>query len=111
MKKIAIPVRNGDLCDHFEDLQYFLVYNLDQPAFIEEDIIRPHSNQLKNLPDCLIANGVSEIIARGISYEAIKQFNYRKIHVFVGAKSKNPDDLIMDYINKNLLFAFLARLR
>jgi len=102
MKKIAIPIKNGGVCDLFEELNFFLVYNVDKPTFIKEDILCPQSFGLETLPGYLNENGVTEIIARGISYEAIKQFKYRKIHVFVGARSKKPEDLIMDYINKDL---------
>lgn len=102
MKKIAIPMANGDLSDRFEKYQYFLIYDLENPLDIKEDIKYPPSNGVEKLPAWFLSCGVSDIIARGIDYNIIKELNHNKIHVFVGVKKENPEDLISDYINRIL---------
>lgn len=102
MKKIAIPWANGDLCDHFEDFQYFLIYDFENPLCIREEIKYPPHQEFEELLDWFLAYGVTDIIARGIDYKLIKRLNHNKIHVFVGVRKKNPEDLILDYLNKNL---------
>ena len=102
MKKIAIPMANGNLCDHFEEFQYFLIYDFKNPLCIEEDIKYPSSREVKKLPDWFIAAGVTDVIARGIEQALIKKLNQNKIHVFVGVSKKKPEDLVMDYLKKNL---------
>jgi len=91
-----------DLCDHFEEFQYFLIYDFENPICIREDMKFPSYSEMEKLPEWLIDNGVTDIIARGIDYDIIKKLNHKKIHVFVGVKKKNPEDLIRDYLKKNL---------
>jgi predicted Fe-Mo cluster-binding NifX family protein len=102
MKKIAIPMTNCDLCDHFEEFQYFLIYDFENPVCIREDMKFPPHTEIEKLPEWLIDNGVTDIIARGIDYDSIKSLNQKKIHVFVGVEKKNPEDLIRDYLHKKL---------
>ncbi len=93
---------DGDLCDHFEEFQYFLIYDFENPVCIRENMEFPPYTEMEKLPGWLIDNGVTDIIARGIEIDNIKKLNYRKIHVFVGVKKKNPEDLIRDYLDKIL---------
>jgi len=91
-----------DLCDHFEDFQYFLIYDFENPVCIREDMKFPPQKKKEKLPEWLSDNGVTDIIARGINYDTIKELNHYKVHVFVGVKKKNPEDLIRDYLDKIL---------
>ena len=93
---------NGGLSDHFEKYEYFLIYDFENPLCIKEDIKYPPSHGVEKLPAWFLSCGVSDIIARGIDYDLIKKLNHNKIHVFVGVKKKNPEDLIRDYLNKIL---------
>ena len=102
MKKIAIPMVDCNLCDHFEEFQYFLIYDFKNPLCIREDMKYPPYSEKEKLPEWLMDSGVTDIIARGIEYETIKQLNHKKIHVFVGVQKKNPEDLIRDYLDKIL---------
>jgi len=91
-----------DLCDYFEEFQYFLMYDLENFECIREDMKYPPYYEIEKLPEWLIDNGVTDIIARGIDYNFVKKLNHSKIHVFVGAQKKNPEHLVMDFLNKNL---------
>lgn len=102
MKKIALPMADYDLCDHFEEFQYFLIVDFENPVCIRENMRFPPDSEIEKIPEWLIDNGVTDIIARGIEYDIIKKLNHKKIHVFVGVKKKNPEDLIKDYLNKML---------
>lgn len=102
MNKIAIPIASGDLCDDFKDYQYFLIYDSENSTCIREDLRYPPECELEMLTEWFIANGISDIIVRGIDHDSVKKLNHNKIHVFVGVRKKNPKDLIMDYINKIL---------
>jgi predicted Fe-Mo cluster-binding NifX family protein len=102
MRKIALPMAKGDLCDHFEEFQYFLIYDFQNPLCIQEDIMHPPFREVERLPAWLLDAGVTDIIARGIDQELIKKLNHHKIHVFVGVKKKKPEDLLRDYLKKNL---------
>jgi predicted Fe-Mo cluster-binding NifX family protein len=102
MKKVAIPMTDCDLCDHFEEFQYFLVYDFENPVCVREDMKFPPNFQMEELPGWFIDNGITDVIARGIDIENIKILNHNKIHVYVGVKKKKPEDLIRDYLKKIL---------
>jgi predicted Fe-Mo cluster-binding NifX family protein len=102
MRKIAIPMSNGKICDHFEKFQYFLIYDFKNPLCINEEIKHPPYHQVDKLILWFMAFGITDIIARGIDHEVIKKLNHNKIHVFVGVRDKNPEDLVRDYLKKNL---------
>jgi predicted Fe-Mo cluster-binding NifX family protein len=102
MKKIALPMRGYDLCDHFEEFEYFLFVDFEDPLCIREYMRFPTIAEVENLFEWLMENGVTDIIAREIDINIIKKLNHKKIHVFVGVKKKNPEDLIRDFLNKIL---------
>ncbi len=93
---------NGDLCDHFKDYQYFLIYDSENSSCIRKDLRCPLDCELEMLTEWFIANGISDILVRGIDYDSVKKLNHNKIHVFVGVRKKKPEDLVMDYLNKIL---------
>jgi hypothetical protein len=102
MGRIAMPISNGNLCDRFEDYQYFLVFDFGNPHCVKEEIKYPPHPGLEKLPKWLLAFGITDIIVRGIDHEAVKLLNHNKIHVFVGVREKNPEQLIIDYLNNKL---------
>ena len=103
MKKVAMPMAHGDLCDRFEEFEYFLISDFENELSIQEEIKFPPAPEEVNIPSWLVDSGVTDIIARGIDHEMIKKLNQNKIHVFVGVRKKKPEDLIFDYIQKKLV--------
>lgn len=102
MKKIAMPISNGKLSEHFEKFDYFLLYDFENELCIKEEIKYPPAADMDSLMKWLHECGVGEIFVRGIAYQEIKKLNQNKIHVFVGVYKKNPEELIRDYMNKTL---------
>ena len=97
-----MPMANGGLCDRFEEFEYFLICDFENPLCITEDIKFPPNPEVEKLPEWFLAFGVTDIIARGIDHEFIKKLNQNKIHVFVGVRKKNPENIIFDFVQKNL---------
>ena len=102
MKRIAMPIAKGKVSDHFEEFEHFLIYDFNDPNCIREEIGHPPSSNPDELPGWFNKSGVTDIFARGISYEEIKKLNHNKIHVFVGVPQKKPEDLLIDYMNRKL---------
>jgi predicted Fe-Mo cluster-binding NifX family protein len=102
MKKVAMPILGGDLCDRFEEFEYFLISDFENPICIREEMKFPPAPEMDKIPSWLHDKGVTDIIARGIGHELVKRLNQNKIHVFVGVRKKNPEDLIFDYLQKTL---------
>ena len=88
MKKIAIPLENGQLCSHFGHCQQFALINVDNNTIVSEELITPPPHEPGLLPGWLAQRGVTDIIAGGMGQRAISLFNEQNIKVKRGEVSK-----------------------
>jgi predicted Fe-Mo cluster-binding NifX family protein len=102
MTKIAIPVTEGKLNQHFGHTQNFYVYEVDNDRILSLDKIDPPVHQPGVYPKFLADLGVTDVIASGMGQKAISLFNQNKINVFVGVPIKDPDLLVQDFIEGTL---------
>ena len=104
--RIAITSRGQDLDaridPRFGRCEYFLIIDFENPLCIREEMRFPPDSQVEKIPSWLHDKGVTDIIARGIGHELVKRLNHNKIHVFIGVRKENPEDLIFDYLQKTL---------
>lgn len=98
-----MPMAHGDLCDRFEEFEYFLISDIENNASVQEEIKFPSDHEEEHIHSWLTDSGVTDIIARGINHEIIKKLNQNKIHVFAGVRKKKPEALILDYMQKTLV--------
>ncbi len=91
-----------DLCDHFEEFQYFLFYDFENSLCIREDMIYPPYSAIEKIPEWLIDNGVTDIIARGIDYESCKKIKSQQNSCFRWSQKKISRKPGQDFLNKNL---------
>jgi len=99
MTKIAIPVVNGQLNNHFGHTQEFYVYEVEDDSLVSESALTPPHHEPGVYPKWLAGLGVTDVIASGMGQKAIVLFNQNKINVFVGVPVKSPKELVQDYIN------------
>ena len=102
MKKIAIPLVNGNLCAHFGHCQQFSIIDIENDKIITEELLTPPSHEPGLLPAWLAEKGVTEIIAGGMGQRAINLFTQNNINVNIGALQKNPKELVLDLIDNSL---------
>jgi predicted Fe-Mo cluster-binding NifX family protein len=102
MKKIALPVTNGKLSEHFGHCHHFAFYNIDDQIIVKKDMIKAPAHQPGLLPKWLVKNNVTDLIVGGIGHKAIEIFNQHKINVFVGVDIKEPGVLIKEYMEGTL---------
>lgn len=103
MKRIAIPLAEGQLCLHFGHCQQFGFYDVAEDGSILESSRKtppPHEPGL--LPRWLHEQEVSIVIAGGMGGRARDLFEAQGIEVVVGAASLPPETLIKAY-NENRL--------
>ncbi len=98
--KIAIPLMNGKLCQHFGHCDRFALVDVDP---VEKKILKredieapPHEPGL--LPKWLAEQGATMIIAGGMGQRAQGLFIERGIEVIVGAPADTPERLVGDYL-------------
>lgn len=99
MKRVALPVTNGKLSEHFGHCQNFVFYNIENNSIVKEDTIQAPPHQPGLLPNWLVQHEVTDLIVGGIGHKAIEIFNRNKINVFVGVKVKEPKELVYEYLD------------
>jgi Mrp family chromosome partitioning ATPase/predicted Fe-Mo cluster-binding NifX family protein len=103
--KIAVPIENGRLCNHFGHCETFALMDVDRDKKIiirREDIpAPPHEPGL--LPRWLQERGVNTIIAGGMGSRALGLFSERGIQVIVGAAQGDPETIVRNYLDDILV--------
>ncbi|MGM0650076.1 MAG: NifB/NifX family molybdenum-iron cluster-binding protein [Bacteroidota bacterium] len=102
MKKIAIPVIEGVLSQHFGHCAYFELYEVEDDKIVAKNTLEAPPHQPGLLPKWLAERGATDILAGGMGQRAITIFNDFNITVHVGVPPKSPDKLIEDYLNEKL---------
>ena len=102
--KIAIPLFDGKLCQHFGHCEKFAVIDTDDDScnITNREDITPPPHEPGVLPKWLSGLGVSVIIAGGMGQRAQQIFIHNKIEVVVGASADSPENLVSAYLNKTL---------
>ena len=103
--KIAIPVANGRLCAHFGHCEYFALIDVDpsQKQILSSTTEVPPAHEPGVLPKWLSEMGADVIIAGGMGMRAQQFFNQYGIQVVIGAQPDTPEQVVMSYLNGNLL--------
>jgi len=102
MTKIAIPVIDGKLNNHFGHTQEFYVYEINDNKIVDGKAYNPPKHEPGVYPKWLSDMGVTDVIAGGMGHKAISIFNHNKINVFVGVQQKSPEELIADFLEGTL---------
>lgn len=102
-KRIAIPVEDGMLCEHFGHCEYFYVADLENNEIVKEENITPPEHQPGLYPAWVAGKGVSIVIAGGMGEKAKQLFRQQNIDLHVGADKKEPNELVLDFIKGNLI--------
>ncbi len=101
--KIAIPMAEGTLCNHFGHCEQFALVDLQGKNIIQKVMITPPPHEPGLLPRWLGEKGVNLIIAGGMGQRAVSLFNERGIQVLTGAPQLNVEELIAHYVNQTLI--------
>ena len=102
--RIAIPLTEGQLSQHFGHCQQFAVVDIDEKSksISNREDFTPPPHEPGVLPKWLGGMGVNVIIAGGMGQRAQQLFAQNKIEVVVGAPSDSPEKLVLAYLDKTL---------
>jgi ATP-binding protein involved in chromosome partitioning len=100
--KIAIPLDNGMLSEHFGHAELFNIYEIENKKIISSKEYTPPPHEPGSIPKWLYELNVTKIITGGIGQGAINYFNQYKIEVFSGVPVLKPFELIEKYLNGEL---------
>lgn len=101
--KIAIPLAEGLLCNHFGHCEQFALIELQGENIVRRERITPPPHEPGLLPRWLGEKGVSVIIAGGMGQRALQLFNERGIRVITGAPQLPPEELVARFVNQSLV--------
>ena len=102
--RIAIPLFDGKLTQHFGHCEKFAVIDTDDNSnsIAKREDITPPPHEPGVLPKWLGDMGVNVIIAGGMGQRAQQLFAQNEIEVVVGAPADSPENLVSAYLNKTL---------
>jgi ATP-binding protein involved in chromosome partitioning len=102
--RIAIPLSEGKLSQHFGHCEKFAIVDIDDNSNSisnREDLTPPH-HEPGVLPKWLGDMGVKVIIAGGMGQRAQELFTQNQIEVIVGVAADSPENLVSAYLKKTL---------
>jgi predicted Fe-Mo cluster-binding NifX family protein len=101
--KFAIPLAEGKLTAHFGHCQQFAVIDVEDKQITSKIFLTPPPHEPGVLPKWLHELGANVIIAGGMGHRAISLFNQAGIDVVTGAPVGDPESLVLEYLNNNLV--------
>ncbi|MFO7657226.1 MAG: NifB/NifX family molybdenum-iron cluster-binding protein [Bacteroidales bacterium] len=100
--KVAIPVSNNCLCQHFGHCENFAVLETENNNILNEIYFKPPPHEPGVLPAWLASLGVTHILAGGMGQRAISLFNGQNIKVITGVQENPARQIVEDFLNNNL---------
>jgi predicted Fe-Mo cluster-binding NifX family protein len=102
MKKIAIPVVNGNLCTHFGHCQEFHFYKVEDGTISDMESKTPPPHAPGVIPKWISEHEVTDVIVGGIGQRAIDIFNAQGVNVYAGAHNNPSKKIVEDFISGTL---------
>ncbi|NLK81074.1 MAG: ATPase [Bacteroidales bacterium] len=102
-KKIAIPLQQGVLCNHFGHCQQFAFFDTDKSQIVSEKLVTPPPHEPGLLPAWLAEQGVTDIIAGGMGQKALTLCKQQNIKKYIGVSPKSSKELVQDFLQNTLV--------
>lgn len=102
--KIAIPVHNGKLSDHFGHAELFRFYSVDinSKKILEINDLTPPPHEPGVIPKWIADNCTTILMVRGIGQKAISILNRQGVQVITGVEHQELDNLVNSFLNGTL---------
>jgi len=101
--RIAIPLSNDNLSQHFGHCEQFAIIDVDDNKNISEtELVTPPAHEPGVLPKWLAGMHVNLIIAGGMGRRAQQIFAQNNINVIIGAPASEPQQLVRQYLDDQL---------
>lgn len=101
-QKIAIPLTNNQLSNHFGKADHFKIFEIGNGAIqnITKRKAPPHEHG--KLPQWIADEGITNIISGGIGQKAIARFQELNIKFVCGIESEEPEILVQKFLDNIL---------
>jgi ATP-binding protein involved in chromosome partitioning len=101
--KVAIPLAEGRLCNHFGHCQQFAVIRVKAGLIDGKELHTPPPHEPGVLPRWLGDLGVNLVLAGGMGQRALSLFAAQGIQVITGSPSHEPEALVHRYLSGTLV--------
>lgn len=102
MKRIAVPIENGQVCSHFGHAPQFAVYDVADGQIRAETVLEAPPHQPGLLPEWLAGHEVNVVLAGGIGGRAQQLLAQRGIEVVLGVVPGEAGAAARAYLQGNL---------
>ena len=92
--KIAVPVANGKLCQHFGHCEQFALVQTADKEIKATEMVTPPPHEPGLLPRWLGEKEVNLVIAGGMGVRAQELFNAAGVEVITGAPAIAPEEVV-----------------
>lgn len=92
--KVAIPVANGKLCNHFAHCDQFAFITVINGAITKRELFPPPSQGADILPTWLSDLGCTDFFVAGMNVNAQETFRRHGVQVTSGVPSDTPDNIV-----------------
>ena len=100
--KIALPIANNRLCEHFGHCEKFYVVDVVDGKIDNPKMLTPPPHEPGVIPKWLGENNVSVVIAGGMGPMAVQLLEGNGMEVVIGVAAGEPEKIVNDYINGTL---------
>jgi len=104
MKRLAIPLINGQLSEHFGHADEFAFYEIEENKVIKAYRKTPPPHAEGTIPTFLGEEKATDILVGGIGPKAIQILNRYDINVFVAVEKDTAENLVLDFVNDDLKY-------
>ncbi len=104
MKRLAIPLIDGQLSEHFGHADEFAFFEIENSKIIKSYRKTPPPHAEGTIPNFLGAEKATDILVGGIGPKAIQILNQYDINVFVAVEKNTADNLALDFVNDDLKY-------
>ncbi len=100
--KVALPVENNKLSEHFGHAERFMFFDIEEGKIISTEITQTPEHIEGSFPQWIKSNNADVIIVSGIGPKAIEMFNNVGIKVITNVVPNEPRKVVEDFINNRL---------
>jgi len=101
--RIAIPVADGKLCNHFGHCQQFALVDVSDKSVTGVEYLTPPPHEPGVLPKWIAEQRADVVLAGGMGAKAQNLFQDKGIAVITGAPQGTPEELARAYVNETLV--------
>lgn len=100
--KIAIPIANGRLCNHFGHCEQFALAEVQEGKTVSIQYLVPPPHEPGVIPNWLAQQNVKMVLAGGMGEKAQAIFDQKGIDVVCGVKPDTAEEVVKQYLSGTL---------